>query len=161
MTAWNITSSVVSNVYSQTPNLTMKHHLKGLITLLLLISVESLAQTDLLDMEKIRFQVMTKQDTIALASILADDLIYTHSSGVTDGKKQILKSVGAGTYRAIEILEQKPILWKNTGMIAGKIRVTIFSQQEERTFLLKYQSVYRKEKNQWKMVAWQSLRVEQ
>ncbi|MBL7857675.1 MAG: nuclear transport factor 2 family protein [Cyclobacteriaceae bacterium] len=130
------------------------------LLLVSLISSQCLAQHDLLETEKMRFQVMIKQDTIALASILADDLIYTHSSGVTDGKKQILKSVGAGTYRAIEILDQKPIVWKNTGVIAGKIRVTIFSQQVERTFILKYQDVYRKEKNQWKMVAWQSLRVE-
>ena len=138
----------------------MKQTMIGFITLLVLISIETLAQSDLLEREKLRFQVMTKQDTIALAGMLSDDLVYTHSSGATDNKKQIIKSVGAGTYRLIEILDQKPIQWKNTGIIAGKARMIVYAQNEERTLVLKYQSVYRLEKNQWKMVAWQSLRIE-
>lgn len=131
-----------------------------LLTLgLALISLSAMAQKDLLDAEKYRFEVMTKKDTKTLETILADDLIYTHSHGGVDGKAKIVESVAAGTYKEVEILEQNPVSWGNTGIISGKARFLIGDPKGDRTIVLRYTDVYRKEKGVWKMVAWQSLLV--
>ncbi len=115
------------------------------------------AQSDLLEAEKKRFEVTVKKDVKQLASLLSDDLIYTHSSGVVDGKEKILASVEAGTYKEIEVLEQNPLTWQNTGVISGKVRMVIHDANGDRTIVLRYTDVYRKEKGVWKLVAWQSL----
>ncbi len=122
-------------------------------------SLVAFGQKDLLDAEKLRFEVTVSKDTNKLASLLADDLIYTHSSGVVDGKDKIIASVAAGTYKSIEVLEQTPLSWDNTGIISGKARLVISNADGERTIVLKYTDVYRKENGVWKLVAWQSLLV--
>jgi len=123
------------------------------------LSLLAFGQKDLLDAEKMRFEVSVSKDTEKLASLLADDLIYTHSSGVVDGKDKILASVAAGTYKSIEVLEQTPLSWDNTGIISGKARIVVSNAEGERTIVLKYTDVYRKENGTWKLVAWQSLLV--
>lgn len=125
------------------------------------ISLLAFGQQDLLDAEKLRFEVTVNKDTKKLASLLSDDLIYTHSSGLVDGKEKIIASVAAGTYKSIEVLEQTPITWDNTGIISGKARIVVSNAEGERTIVLKYTDVYRKENGTWKLVAWQSLLVNQ
>ena len=119
----------------------------------------SYAQKDLLQAEKTRFELTVKKDVKQLANLLSDDLIYTHSSGVIDGKEKILASIEAGTYKSIEILEQKPVSWQTTGVISGKARMVINDPNGDRTIVLRYTDVYRKEGKVWKLVAWQSLLV--
>lgn len=123
------------------------------------LCLSAMAQKDLLDAEKYRFEVMSKKDTKKLAELLADDLIYTHSHGGVDGKDKIIASVAAGTYKSVEILEQNPVSWATTGVISGKARFVIGDPAGDRTIVLRYTDVYRKEKGTWKLVAWQSLLV--
>ncbi len=124
-----------------------------------ILSLSAFAQKDLLEAEKYRFKVMTEKDTEKLATLLTDDLIYTHSHGGVDGKAKIIASVAAGTYKEVTILEQNPISWGTTGVISGKARFLIGDPKGDRTIVLKYTDVYRKEKGVWKMAAWQSLLV--
>lgn len=119
----------------------------------------AMAQQDLLDAEKYRFEVMVAKDTDKLATLLTDDLIYTHSHGGVDGKDKIIASVAAGTYKKVDILEQNPISWGNTGVISGKARFLIGDPKGDRTIVLRYTNVYKKEKGTWKLAAWQSLLV--
>lgn len=131
------------------------------IALLFIFIAGAHAQSDLLQAEKKRFEVMVRKDSKMLASLLSDDLIYTHSSGVVDGKEKILASVDAGTYSQIEILEQNPLSWQTTGVISGKARMVIHDANGDRTIVLRYTDVYRKEKGIWRLVAWQSLLVKE
>jgi hypothetical protein len=126
---------------------------------LTMFALTAFGQKELLDAEKYRFEVMAKKDTKTLETILADDLMYTHSHGGVDGKAKIIESVAAGTYKNVEILEQNPISWGNTGVISGKARFLIGDPKGDRTIILKYTDVYRKEKGTWKLAAWQSLLV--
>lgn len=130
-----------------------------LLTFLLMLGTTAYAQDDLLQAEKTRFELMVAKDVAKLKDLLADELIYTHSSGVVDGKEKILTSIEAGTYKAIEVLEQNPVSWENTGVISGKIRAVIADPKGDRTIVLKYTDVYRKDGEVWKLTAWQSLLV--
>ena len=51
-----------------------------------------------------RFAAQTKNDFDALGSLLADDLVYTHSSAVVDGKTSFIDSMRTGKtkYESIE-----------------------------------------------------------
>ncbi len=43
-----------------------------------------------------RFAAQVKNDVDTLASLLADDLVYTHSSSVVDGKTTYIDSLRTG-----------------------------------------------------------------
>src|SRR3712207_4406415 len=49
-----------------------------------------------LQAEKQRFDLMIKKDLNGLRSALADDLLYTHSSGVTENKEEYLAGFQSG-----------------------------------------------------------------
>ncbi len=46
-----------------------------------------------------RYAAMIAQDFVALDRLLADDLLYTHSTAVTDTKVQYLAALRGGKYR--------------------------------------------------------------
>lgn len=56
------------------------------------------AFAELVDADNKRYEAMIAADTDALAGILADELLYTHSSGNTEAKEQNLETIRRGTF---------------------------------------------------------------
>ena len=50
-----------------------------------------------IDLDKKRMQAMVAKDVAALEAIIADDLIYTHSSARLDTKKSLIEGMVKGT----------------------------------------------------------------
>lgn len=61
--------------------------------------------TELLKADNRRYETMIAGDTDALAELLADELLYTHSSGNTDTKEQYLETIRSGyvVYRSSRV----------------------------------------------------------
>jgi ketosteroid isomerase-like protein len=116
---------------------------------------------EILRIEESRFTAMTRGDIAELSKILADDLVYAHSSGRVDGKKEFLASLESGNLKYVSIQndEQKARLYGGVALVNGRARVTITSQGQEQSFVLRYLDVYVKRNNKWQMVAWQSTRL--
>src|SRR5260370_24502347 len=58
----------------------------------------------LIDLDKKRMQAMAKKDVTTLETVLADDLIYTHSSARLDTKRSLIDAMvsGATVYTGVE-----------------------------------------------------------
>ena len=58
-------------------------------------------EQDILALEDRRCAAMTGADADALAAMLHDDLVYTHSSGVVDDKASYLGAIRSGRTRPL------------------------------------------------------------
>ena len=119
------------------------------------------AEKEVIETEKQRFIALVSDDFAVLDHVLADDLVYTHSSGKSDTKQSYMQSLREGKtkYKAMDTQEQKVRLYGNTAVINGKCLMNVTSNGAVINTLLAYTSVYVRTGNQWQLVAWQSLRV--
>jgi hypothetical protein len=120
-------------------------------------------EDELLKTEIRRFEAMTQNDLEVLDQILADDLIYTHSSAKVDTKSQYLADLRAGLvrYNTIKPEDVKVRLYSggNMGIITGKAAVEVTVNGKSSTMNLRYTDVYARRKGKWQMVSWQSTRL--
>jgi ketosteroid isomerase-like protein len=108
-----------------------------------------------------RFVAQTKNDFDALGSLLADDLVYTHSSAAMDGKTSFIETMRSGRtkYESIEPLEVKVRVYSNTAIINGMAKLSVTTNGQTNNFTLRYTDVWVMRDNKWQMVSWQSTRL--
>jgi hypothetical protein len=142
--------------------------MKALITLCLvlfvqLVRAQSGDEKAVMDAEKQRFDAQVSKDYAVLDKLLADDLIYAHSNGNTDGKQSYIQSIrdGKSNYVGLQPQEQKVRVYGNTAVVNGIVQVKMNNNNQPTEFKLRYTDVYVKKGGQWQMVAWQSLRLTQ
>ena len=113
--------------------------------------------------EKQRFDAQVSKDVAVLERVLADDLIYTHSSGNTDTKQSYIQSIrdGKSNYGSIDVQEQNVRIYGNSAVVNGVCLIKMTSNNTTTDLKLRYTDVYVKKGSQWQMVAWQSLRMTQ
>ena len=118
-------------------------------------------EDEILAVEKQRVDALTHSDFAALDRILSDDLLYTHSSGVTETKAEYLGQLKAGTlkYVSVEHRETRVRLFGSTALITGKTRIKAVARGQELNNDLTFLIVYVKQKSAWRMVSWQSTRI--
>jgi len=119
------------------------------------------AADGILRLDESRFAAMTRGDLAELNKILADDLVYTHSSGLVEGKKEFIASLQSGNlkYVSIQNEEKKARIYGTVALVNGRAKVTISARGQEQSFVLRYLDVYAKRDGKWQMVAWQSTRL--
>jgi hypothetical protein len=113
------------------------------------------------DLEERRFRALVDNDLGALERILADDLQYTHSNGQVENKADFLKRLRTGElkYEAIAPEGMEVRTYGNAAVTTGRALVRVKTPEGVRTIRLRYTDVYVKRKGRWKMVAWQSTRL--
>lgn len=112
--------------------------------------------------EKARFEAQVSKNTDALNQLLADDLVYVHSSGNVDTKQSYIQSIkeGNSTYNSIDVQEQKVRLYGKTAIINGICYIKRPAVDGKNNDLkLRYTDVYVKKGGRWQMVTWQSFRM--
>jgi ketosteroid isomerase-like protein len=108
-----------------------------------------------------RFEAMQQNDFSALEGLLADDMIYTHSSGQADTKAQFLEALRTGKTRYVKIAptDTNVTIFGDTAVIRGRGQFTVENQAGKNEFTLSYLDVWLKRGGKWQMVAWQSARL--
>lgn len=114
-----------------------------------------------------RFQAMVDGDLEALAPMLADELVYTHSSGKTETKEEFLAALEGGALRYLAIVSEgeSPLrLYGDgeVGLITGGARVRVRTggeEGQEGEVVLRYTSVYVHRDGRWQLAAWHSSAV--
>jgi hypothetical protein len=99
---------------------------------------------------------MTERDLPSLRLVLADELVYIHSSSTRQSKSEHLGDLerGVANYRRIDVKEQVPYVYGNTGLIQGVATFTTGpAGSESAPSTLRYTSVYVKRHGRWQMVA--------
>jgi uncharacterized protein DUF4440 len=114
-------------------------------------------------LEARRFRAMTEGDLVALDSILADDLTYTHSNAVTQNKAEFIEALRSGKlrYLSIEVANETIRAYGTSAVGTGRANVKVNSEGKLMTMELRFTDVFAKIGGKWRLVAWQSTRLMQ
>ena len=118
------------------------------------------AQT-IIELDRKRMQAMSEKDLATLDAILADDLIYTHSSARVDTKQSLIANMksGATVYSSIEPSDVKAQDLGDAVVLTGVARIRVTSGGKPNAFAVRFTDVYANKGGQWQMVTWQSTRL--
>jgi ketosteroid isomerase-like protein len=116
------------------------------------------SEKEILSLEDKRYAAMTKGDFGALEALLHDQLLYTHSSGVTDTKASWLDSLKSGKtrYKSAQRSDVKVRMLGEMALVTGAGLIEAEINGQPRTLKLKFLNAWVKTPNGWKFVAWQS-----
>ena len=127
------------------------------------LTAQSNTRQKVLTIEKQRFAAMITKDTLFLQQVLADNLIYSHSSGEVDTKESLIKAIVNGDliYKKMDLQDIESRVYKNTVILNGRMYISLGNNRDDKVLELKikYLDVYRKLGKAWKLVAWQSAKL--
>ena len=110
-----------------------------------------------------RVAAMKAVDAGQLGELLADDLRYSHSSGVVDTKASFIAALTERklTYRDIRY-EERLFTFPAPGvaLMAGRAEFHLSTAQGDITPKMAFLGVWKREGEQWRFVAWQSCKLE-
>ena len=112
---------------------------------------------EITELEDRRIEAMTKGDVQTLGEILADDLIYTHSTARIDTKSSFIEAISSGrsNYRSVEREDVKVCQFGDSAAVTGHAKFHVGDNRFETRFI----DVYAKRNGAWQMVAWQSTKM--
>ncbi|HEX2198961.1 MAG TPA: nuclear transport factor 2 family protein [Burkholderiales bacterium] len=116
------------------------------------------SEQEILALEDKRFAAMTAKDFSALEQMVHEQLLYTHSSGVTDTKASWLDSMRSGNvkYKSARCDERKVRIVNDVALVNGKAHIEADIGGQPRTLKLLFLNAWAKTPQGWKFVAWQS-----
>jgi ketosteroid isomerase-like protein len=118
----------------------------------------AMTEKDILALEEERFAAMIARDFPRLQLLVHDELMYTHSSGVVDGKATWLDSMKSGRvkYKKAQCTERKVRMYGDTALITGRAQIEAEIGGQPKTLKLLFLNAWTKTPQGWKFVAWQS-----
>ena len=117
--------------------------------------------SDVLDTQQRRFLAMVEADRDALEAILADDLVYIHTTGVVDSKSSLIESIvsGAVDYTRLVPAETTLRLVGNVALVTGTADLGVLAGGTTHAARIRFTEVYVATVDGWRLVSWQSTRV--
>ena len=122
---------------------------------------QSKTDRQILAVEQQRFGMMVRHDTVALRSLLADDLVYMHSNALVENKSAHLSAIGTGRL-VYESMLRETAQVRRYGRVAlsnGVVRVKGIITGTPFELRLAYTAVYRRRHGHWQLVNWQSTKL--
>ncbi|TAK80681.1 MAG: nuclear transport factor 2 family protein [Betaproteobacteria bacterium] len=115
-------------------------------------------EKDILNLEDRRIAAMTAQDFGALDPLVHGELLYTHSTGVTDTKASWMESMRSGRvkYKSAACSERKVRVFGDVALVNGKANFQAEVNGQPRTLKLFFLNAWTRTPQGWKFVAWQS-----
>ncbi len=130
-----------------------------------MIITSSLAQTKdhaavAQSVEQLRL-LMVDPDKTKLESLATDELSYGHSSGKMEDKKAFVEALtsGASDFKTIELTDQTITLVDNTAMVRHKLSGETLNDGKPGQVKLAILLVWVKQKNNWKLLARQAVKI--
>jgi ketosteroid isomerase-like protein len=115
----------------------------------------------IIDLDRKRMQAMAQKDVATLNDLLADDLIYTHSSARIDTKQSLVGNMqsGATVYNSVEPSDVKAQDLGSAVVLTGVAKIQVTSGGKPNAFGVRFTDVYANRGGKWQMVTWQSTRL--
>ena len=115
----------------------------------------------IIDLDRKRMRAMAAKDVETLENLLADDLIYTHSSARLDTKKSLIHAMVSGTtvYTSVEPSKVEAQDLGDTVVLTGIAHIKVVSNGTPNAFGVRFTDVYTMRDGRWQMVTWQSTRL--
>ena len=114
-----------------------------------------------IDLDRQRMEAMAKKDIGKLKELIADDLIYTHSSARLDTKQSLIGNMesGSAVYTSVVPSNVKAQDLGDTVVLTGECKISVNSGGKANSFGVRFTDVYARRGGNWQMVAWQSTRT--
>ena len=114
-----------------------------------------------IDLDRKRMRAMAAKDVETLEDLLADDLVYTHSSARLDTKKSLIRAMVSGStvYTSVEPSDVKAQDLGDTVVLTGIAHIKVVSNGTPNAFGVRFTDVYTRRDGRWQMVTWQSTRL--
>ena len=111
------------------------------------------------ELEQLRIHATRENDADVLAPLLHDQLIYVNSVGDVFDKERYLRSIRACSLvydRDFDVRETEVRVLENVIILAGVMLGHSRLDGEQQVFHFPCIGVWRKDPDQWRMLAWQS-----
>ena len=110
------------------------------------------------ELEDRRYRAMCEADAATLEELLADTLVYTHSTAAADGKASYIAGVRAKKwkYRKIERPVEDIQVHGDCAVVTGQVRIDILVDGVAKILNSRFTNVWVKGPKGWQMTAWQS-----
>lgn len=114
-----------------------------------------------IDLDKKRMQAMAAKDVATLEALIADDLVYTHSSARLDTKRSLIEGMTSGktVYTSVEPSDVKAQDLGDTVVLTGVAQIKVTTGGTPNAFGVRFTDVYARRAGRWQMVTWQSTRL--
>ena len=101
------------------------------------------------------------KDFDTLNQLIADDLIYTHSSARIDTKASLIGAMQSGStvYTSMAPSDVVAQDLGDTVVLTGVCAISVVSGGKPNSFKVRFIDVYAKRPSGWQMVIWQSTRL--
>jgi ketosteroid isomerase-like protein len=115
----------------------------------------------IIDLDRRRMTAMAEKDVATLNTVIADDLIYTHSSARVDTKQSLIGAMqsGATVYTAVEPSNVAAQDLGDVVVLTGVAAISVNSGGKPNSFRVRFVDVYANRGGTWQMVTWQSTRL--
>jgi ketosteroid isomerase-like protein len=115
----------------------------------------------IIELDAERMRAMTSKDYARLEEVIADELVYTHSSARVDTKRSLLDNMrsGAAVYTGLEASEVKAQDLGDAVVLTGIARIAVELEGKPNQFAVRFTDVYARRDGKWRMVCWQSTRL--
>jgi len=118
------------------------------------------AEADVKAAEHAWAKAATENDQAALEKILAPKLVYTHSTGLVEGKPEYMKAVDSfQKYKAIEFETMKINVYGNAAIVNSKARMVGTTRGTPFDNQLLIIHVWIKQGGKWQLAAHQTTRL--
>jgi ketosteroid isomerase-like protein len=114
-----------------------------------------------IDLDKKRMDAMAQKDLAALNTLIADDLVYTHSTARLDTKASLIGNMESGgtVYTSVVPSDVKAQDLGDTVVLTGSCRISVMSNGRPNSFGVRFTDVWANKGGRWQMVTWQSTRL--
>ena len=114
-----------------------------------------------IELDRKRMQAMATKDVATLEALIADDLVYTHSSARLDTKRSLIDGMKSGStvYTSVEPSGVKAQDLGDTVVLTGTAQIKVVSNGTPNAFGVRFTDVYARRDGRWQMVTWQSTRL--
>ena len=114
-----------------------------------------------IELDRKRMTAMAQKDIATLNELIADDLIYTHSSARLDTKQSLIGNMESGStvYTSVVPSDVKAQDLGDTVVLTGSCKISVNAGGRPNSFGVRFTDVYARRGGKWQMVTWQSTRL--
>jgi ketosteroid isomerase-like protein len=115
----------------------------------------------IIELDKKRMTAMAQKDVDTLNQVIADDLIYTHSSARMDTKQSLIGAMPSGSTVYTSVVPSDVVAQDlgDSVVLTGVAAISVMSGGKPNSFRVRFIDVYAKRANGWQMVTWQSTKL--
>ncbi len=140
----------------------MKKHLVTLIFLITVICTQAQSSEQIvLDISNKKFGWMIRMKYDSLEPVLDDRLLFIHSNGWTENKRELIQDMKSGKLRYvnIDVTESTARVYTNTAIVTGKGEFTVVLDGNNLDINLFYTEVYILKDKKWLLASRHSNRL--